>query len=110
MNKEMKVELEKIKKAVRALEKGLDSRDAEAVQEAEAQLKQVAKNLRSWAKKYGIKLTRHVEERSKDARRRRKCEGIIDTVINGKLMTCCLIGRDGRNCLYECADAIADPF
>jgi len=110
MKKEGISELEGIKKAALALEEGLYSKDPATVAHAEAQLKLVASKLQAWAKKYKVTLTQRVEEHPKEARRRRKCQGILDVKINGKSKSCLLIGRDGRNCLYNCFDATVDPF
>ena len=107
MASKARMELGQIKRASTILQKKLYSSDPAVAKKAEAQLADIGKALRVWSRKYHVKLTRHVETHpAGEARRRRKCAGIIDTTIGGNLSTCCLIGKQGRNCLYDCFPAL----
>ena len=105
-----KQDLEKIKRLAAQAQAGLDSEDPSAVKKAEAQLRQVSKDLRAWAKKYKLAVVPHTEAGGGAATPRRRCAGEFATVLRGKLYLCFLIGREGRKCLYECVvNAPTDP-
>ncbi|SRR6266508_476600 len=106
MASQARMELGKIKRASTILQKKLYSTDPDVAEKAEAQLDEIAKSLRAWARKYRVKLKRHVETGpAGEARRRRKCAGIID-ISGSDPKTCFLIGKQGRNCLYDCIPGI----
>ena len=102
MKSESTKNLEKIRRTWTDLQAGLDSPDAGAVAKAEAQLAQAAKNLRAWAKKNKVDLVQHTEQHGEDATIRRKCKTTINVDINGRPSPCVLIGKQRRNCLYNC--------
>src|SRR5258706_125573 len=106
MSKE--AEFEKIKAAAVALESRLHSDDQKVAEQAMAELKTVGLDLKAWAKKNGVTLTSHTE--TPPEARRRKCAVVIYPVVKGKVNECVLLGRDGRNCLYNCSPATLQPI
>jgi len=61
MTRKARMELGQIKRASTITQKKLYSSDPVVAKKAEAQLDNVAKALRAWGKKYGVRLSRHVE-------------------------------------------------
>lgn len=113
MKSEKIKELEKIERSIVALEENLYSKDSKVAAQAEVQLGQAAKQLEAWAKKRKVKLHPHVETHPETTRGRRRCQTHLTNVpVGGKNMNCNLIGKQGRNCLYNCydRDATYDPF
>jgi len=90
----------------RPLRKKTNSADRAVAKKAEAELRDIAKALQAWARKNGVKLHRHVEAQPDVEARIRKCQAIIDTDVGGDPMTCVLIGKQRRNCLYSCFSAL----
>lgn len=108
MASEARRELGRIKRASTALQRKLDSSEPAVVREAEAQLDEIAKALRVWARKHGVKLHKYVESHPNAEARRRRCKARFDTVIGDEGVTCFLIGREGRNCLYNCVPRLEE--
>jgi hypothetical protein len=102
MKSEMMREFRKVRNKSVALGKKLSSKDPEVAKKAEVQLGEIAREFHAWAKKYKVKLVRHVEE-PPTAEPMRRCKEVIFTKVNGIDMGCVLIGRQGRKCLYDCA-------
>ena len=102
MANQVTVELARIKRKSRDVEKRLYSADQAVAKRAEATLYDIGKALQAWAKKYRVKLLTHVETPPTGPAARRRCKPTTTTHVSDESMDCYLIGRDGRNCLYRC--------
>src|SRR5258706_13485509 len=101
-------DFEKNKAAAVSLGPRLHSDDQRVAEQAMMELKKIGSDLKAWAKKNGVTLTSHTE--TPPEARRRKCAVVIYPVVKGKVNECVLLGRDGRNCLYNCSPATLQPI
>ena len=107
MASKARMELGKIKRASTMLQKRLYSSDPEVAKKANEDLADIAKALRAWHRKYRVKLYEHVETHPAGSARRR-CSSRFNTQLSGEAVTCQLIGREGRKCLYACRPMTLD--
>src|SRR6266536_1890385 len=104
MTSAAKKEFEAIRRASTVAQKDNYSADKAVAKKAEAELGDVAKALKTWAKRHGLKLREHVVTQPEtETARKRKCQGIMD-IPGDQAQTCVLIAIRRRGCLYNCFD------